>query len=80
MSPGRAVVTGTLVAVGIITIADAPNWTVRPYLGLLAAMGGVAGLAEIAPDLATAFVGLIVVAVVLTRGEDASRKLIGGLQ
>lgn len=79
MTAGRAIVAATLVSVAVITAADAPSWSVRPYLGLLAAMGGIAGLAEVSPELARAFSGLVVVAVIVTRGEAATRKLLGGL-
>jgi hypothetical protein len=60
-----------------ITIADAPNWSLDAYLGLLIAMTGLAGLAEVNAELAEAFAYLVVTVVLLRRGNNLFGKLAG---
>lgn len=69
MTPGKAIATATLIGVTAITIGDAPNWRVEPYIGLLAAMSGVSVVGQVAPDLAVGMAGLITAVMILQRGE-----------
>ena len=71
MTVGKAIAATTLLGAVIITIADAPNWQVESYAGLLAAMAGIAILGQASPDVAKGMAGLIAAALVLQRGSKA---------
>jgi hypothetical protein len=73
----------TVATVGAVTIAlaDAPQWTVEPFIGWVAAASGVAILGQFAPPVAKGMAGLMLAALLLSRGPDALKnvgKLIPG--
>lgn len=67
----------TLISVVAITIGDAPQWRVEPYVGLLAAMSGVAVIARSSPALAQGFAGLITAVMILNRAERLTTVVVG---
>ena len=75
MTVNNAIAYTTLLGAVVITIADAPEWEVESYIGLLAAMSGIAIVARGNPDLAKGFAGLIAVVLVLQRGETLIERL-----
>jgi hypothetical protein len=77
--PGTAqVIAGTtLLSAVVITVADAPNWQVESYIGLLAAMSGVAILSQASPEVAKSMAILIAVVMVLQRGQKTLNVITG---
>jgi len=69
MSTGKMIAATTLLGAVVITVADAPNWQVESYAGLLAAMAGVAILGQASPEVAKGMAGLIATVLVLQRGS-----------
>lgn len=63
----------TLLSLVAITVGDAPDWRPEPYIGLLAAMSGVAVIGRASPPLAQAAAGLIAATMILNRGERLVR-------
>ena len=47
MSINQTVALTTLVGMVMITVSDAPDWQVEPYIGLLAAMAGVSVIGKV---------------------------------
>lgn len=65
----------TLLGATMITISDAPEWRLEPYIGLMAAMAGVSILAKASPALAKSFAVLVGGVLVLERGEAVAAKI-----
>ena len=75
MTTNQTVALTTLVGMVMITVSDAPNWQVEPYVGLLAAMVGVSVLGAASPSLAKSFSVLIGAVIVLQRGRKVAAVL-----
>jgi hypothetical protein len=75
MTVNKAIALSTLVSVGVITIADAPQWEIEPYIGIMAAMGGVALIGQASPALGKSMAGLIATVMILRRGNKALTRL-----
>lgn len=71
MTVNQAIAVTTVVGVGVITLDDAPNWKLDPYIGLMAAMAGVSLIGRASPELGKALALLIGSVVVLERGDRA---------
>ena len=71
MTVNEAIAYTTLIGVVTITVADAPEWELDSYIGLLAAMTGVSVISRGSPELAKGLAGLIAAVLVLQRGADA---------
>lgn len=80
MSPNQAIAWATMIGVVTITVADAPRWEVEPYVGLLAAMSGVAVVSRASPDLGKGLAGLIAAVMILQRGERVVNAVTGRLR
>jgi len=72
----------SLVGVAAITFADAPNWSLRPYVGFLGAMAAVGLVSTVDQGLGDSLGLLVVSAVILRRGramgENAARLVGAG--
>lgn len=69
MGTAQVIAGTTLLGAVVITVADAPDWQVESYIGLLAAMSGVAILSQASPEVAKAMAVLIATVLLLQRGE-----------
>jgi hypothetical protein len=76
----RVVAATAVIGATVITLADMPRWTVEPYIGWIAATTGVAILGQFAPGVAKGLGGLMLAALLLSRGPEALAKVnrIGG--
>lgn len=71
MNRNRVIAGTAVIGAAVIAVADMPNWTVEPFIGWVAASTGVAILGQFAPDVATGMAGLMIAALLLSRGQDA---------
>lgn len=59
----------------IVTVADAPDWQMRPYIGILS-LGVVLALAENSqPELVRGLAGLVLIGIVIHRGERLANAI-----
>lgn len=63
----------TLVGAIAITLTDAPDWSMRPYLGFVGAMIGSSFIAGADQALGESIAILVLGAVLLRRGEQLGR-------
>ena len=64
----------TVIGIGAITVADAPNWKMRSYLGYVGAMAASGFIAAADQSLGEALAILVLGAVLLRRGESLGKK------
>lgn len=64
----------SLIGTVAITVADAPDWDMRPYLGFLGAMTATGFIAAIDQGLGESLALLVLGAVLLRRGEALGAK------
>lgn len=69
VTTNQAVAAATLLGIVAITVGDAPDWRVEPYIGLIAAMTGVTILGIANPGLGKSLALLVATVMVLQRGE-----------
>lgn len=69
-----------LISVLAITIADAPRWRLRPYLGVLAAMTASGFVAAANRQLGESLAVLVLAAVLLQRGQALADNTVAALQ
>lgn len=75
MSRSRLIAATAVIGATVIALADMPDWTVDPFIGWVAATAGVAMIGQFAPDVATGMAGLMLAALVLSRGRDAVENI-----
>ena len=77
MTVNQIVAATTMLGIVAITVGDAPDWRVEPYIGLIAAMTGVTILGLANPDLGKGLAVLVGTVMVLQRGEKLLRVVTG---
>ena len=77
ISTNQAVAAATILGMVAITVGDAPDWRVEPYIGLIAAMTGVTILGIANPPLGKSLAVLVAAVMVLQRGEKLLKVVTG---